>query len=235
MKTYRKTATIVGVLFLACTGATMLSFPFGGSLLEDADYLTKLAGNETSVISGALIEFIWAATCAGIAIALYPILRRYNEALALGSVGFRVIEGVFVLIGTVSMLSLLTLSQDFVRAGAPAASSFQTSAALLLAVRYWSHNVILFLAFSVGALMYYAVLYTSDLIPRWLSGWGFIGAILALAATVYATFTNSFDTGSVHTYLSIPIGVNEIVSAIWLIAKGFNTSAIASVSPEMSG
>lgn len=232
MNTYRKTAIIVGILFLACTGATLLSFPFGGSLLEEADYLSKLAAKETSVITGALIEFIWAGTCAGIAIALYPILRRYNNGLALGSVAFRVIEGVFVLIGTASMLSLLTLSQDFIRAGAPAASSFQTSAALLLAVRYWSHNVILALAFSVGTLMYYAVLYTSNLIPRWLSGWGFLGVILGLVAILYATFTNSFGFESVHTYLSIPIGVNEIVLAIWLIAKGFNTSAIASLYAE---
>lgn len=234
MNTYRKTAIIVGILFIACTGATMLSFPFGGSLLEDADYITKLAGNETSVISGALIEFIWAGTCAGIAIALYPILRRYNNGLALGAVGFRLIEGVFVLIGTASMLSLLTLSQDFIRVGAPVASSYQTSAALLLAVRDWSHNVILFIAFSVGALMYYTVLYTSNLIPRWLSGWGFLGAILGLAATLYAAFTNSFDTGLVHTYLSIPIGVNEIVLAIWLIVKGFNSSVVASLSPQVS-
>jgi hypothetical protein len=233
MNLYRQTAIIAGILFLVCTGATLLSFPFGGSLLGDADYLAKLAGNQTSVISGALIEFIWAATCAGIALASYPILRRYNSGLALASVAFRVIEGVFVLVGTLSMLSLLTLSQDFIRAGAPAVSTFQTSSAVLLAVRDWSHNVISALAFSVGALMYYAVLYSSNLIPRWLSGWGFLGALLGLAATLYAALTNSFDTGSVHTYLNIPVGVSEIMLALWLIAKGFNPSAIASAPSEM--
>ena len=234
MNSYRKTAIIVGILFLVCTAAALLSFPFTGSILEDQDYLTKLTLNETSVTIGALIEFIWAAACAGIAIGLYPLLKKYNGALALGSVGFRVVEGVFVLIGTLSLLSLLTLSQEFIAAGAPGASSFQTSGTLLLALRDWSLNVIGPLAFSLGALMYYVILYKSKLIPRWLSGWGVLGAVLSLAATVLASFTHDFGMESVHTYLHIPIGVNELVLAVWLIAKGFNVSAIASLSAKSS-
>jgi hypothetical protein len=235
MNSYRKTAIIVGILFLVCTAASLLSFPFAGSILKDQDYLTKLTLNETSVTIGALIEFIQAAACAGIAIGLYPLLKKYNGALALGSVGFRVVEGVFVLIGTLSLLSLLTLSQEFIAAGAPGASSFQTSGTLLLALRDWSLNVIGSLAFSLGALMYYVILYKSKLIPRWLSGWGVLGAVLSLAATVLASFTQDFGMESVHTYLNIPIGVNELVLAVWLIAKGFNASAITDLSAKTSG
>jgi hypothetical protein len=222
MNSYRKTAIIVGILFLVCTAATLLSFPFSGSILEDPDYLAKLSNSENMVISGALIEFIWAAACAGIAIGLYPILRRYNGALALGSVGFRLVEGVFVLAGTLSLLALLTLSQEFVGAGAPGVSSFQTTGTLLLAVRDWAHNVVSSIAFSLGALTYYYLLYESKLIPRWLSGWGIIGAVMSLGTTLLASFTHSFDMGSVNTYLNIPIGVNELVLAVWLIAKGFS-------------
>jgi len=232
MNTYRKTAIIVGILFLVCTAASILSFPFTGSIREDQDYLTKLTLNETSVTIGALIEFIWAAAGAGIAIGLYPLLKKHNGALALGSVCFRVVEGVFVLIGTLSLLSLLTLSQEFIAAGAPGASSFQTSGTLLLALRDWQLHVISGLAFSLGALMYSVILYKSKLIPRWLSGWGVLGAILSLAATVLASFTQDFGMESIHTYLSIPIGVNELVFAVWLIVKGFNPSAIASLSAK---
>jgi Domain of unknown function (DUF4386) len=180
------------------------------------------------VITGALIEFIQAAAAAGIAIGLYSILKKYNGALALGAVGFRVVEGVFVLIGTLSLLSLLTLSQEFIAVGAPGASSFQTSGTLLLAVRDWSGNVISALAFGLGALMYYVILYKSNLIPRWLSGWGVLGTVLGLAATVLASFTHDFSMGSVNTLLNIPIGLQEMVFAVWLIAKGFNASAITS-------
>jgi hypothetical protein len=228
MNTYRKTAIIVGILFLVCSAAALLSFPFFGPILEGKDYLSKLFDSKNMVITGALIEFIQAAAAAGIAIGLYSILKKYNGALALGAVGFRVVEGVFVFIGTLSLLSLLTLSQEFIAVGAPGASSFQTSGTLLLAVRDWSGNVISALAFGLGALMYYVILYKSNLIPRWLSGWGVLGTVLGLAATVLASFTHDFSMGSVNTLLNIPIGLQEMVFAVWLIAKGFNASAITS-------
>jgi len=231
MNTYRRTAITVGILFIACTVTSILG-PSLASLINTPDYLNQLAGNPNQIILAALLEFIWAATGAGIAIGLYPLLKKYNGVLALGSVGFRVVEGVFVLIGTLGLLSLLTLSQEFIAAGAPGASSFQTSGTLLLALRDWQLHVISGLAFSLGALMYYVILYKSKLIPRWLSGWGVLGAVLSLAATVLASFARDFGMESVHTYLSIPIGVNELVFAVWLIVKGFNPSAIASLSAK---
>jgi hypothetical protein len=234
MNTYRKTAIIVGILFLVCSAAALLSFPFFGPILEGKDYLSKLFESEKMVITGALLEFIQAAAAAGIAIGLYPILKKYNGALALGAVGFRVVEGVFVLIGTLSLLSLLTLSQEFIAAGAPGASSFQTSGSLLLAVRDWSGNVISALAFNLGALMYYVILYKSKLIPRWLSGWGILGAVLGLTATLLGSFNHDFSMNSVNTYLNVPIGLQEMVFAVWLIAKGFNRNALAALSTKTS-
>ena len=231
MNTYRKNAIIAGILFLVCSAAALLSFPFFGPILEGKDYLAKLFNSENMVITGALIEFIQAASAAGIAITLYPILKKHNGALAIGAVCFRVIECVFVLIGTLSLLSLLTLSQEFIAAGAPAASSFQTSGTLLLAVQYWSGNLISALAFGLGALMYYVILFQSKLIPRWLSGWGVLGIIMGLAATVLGSFTHDFSMESVNTFLNIPIGLQEMVFAVWLIVKGFNTSAIQGEEP----
>ena len=234
MNSYRKTAIIVGILFLVCTAASLLSFPFFGPILDGKDYLSKLFDSENMVITGALIEFIQAAAAAGIAIGLYPLLKKYNGALALGAVGFRVVECVFVLIGTLSLLSLLTLSQEFIAAGAPGASSFQTSGTLLLAVRDWSGNVISALAMCLGALMYYVILYKSKLIPRWLSGWGVLGIVMGLAATVLGSFTHDFSLGSVNTLLNVPIGLQEMVFAVWLIVKGFNASAITDLSAKSS-
>ena len=234
MNSYRKNAIVVGILFIACTVTSILGGSLASSILNTPDYLNQLAGNPNQTTIAALLEFIWAATGAGIAIGLYPLLKKYNGALALGSVCFRIIENVFVLIGTLSLLSLLTLSQEFIAAGAPGASSFQTSGTLLLAVRDWQFHVISGLAFSLGTLMYYVILYKSKLIPRWLSGWGVLGAVLSLAATVVGSFTHDFGMASVNTYLSAPIGLQEMVFAVWLIAKGFNASAITDLSAKSS-
>ena len=99
---------------------------------------------------------------------------------------------------------------------------------MLLAVRDWAHGFIAFLPFALGALMYYYLLYRSRLVPRWLSGWGLVGAGLCLVATVYAGFTQEFGFSSVNTVLNIPIGVQEMVLAVWLIVKGFNPSPVTS-------
>ena len=226
MNSYRKNAIIAGVLLIACTAATILSITFLSPILDAPDFLTKLNENDILVIIGAIIEFIWAATAMGIAIWLYPILKKYNEALALGSVGFRIVEGVFVLVATLSLLSLLTLSQEFVRAGTSDVSAFPTIGTLLLAIRDWAHNGIVLIAFCLGALFYYYVFYQSKLIPRWLSGWGFLGAALSLAVTLYSLFKPSFVLSWIHTLFNAPIALQEMVLAIWLIVKGFNPSAI---------
>lgn len=224
MNTYRTNAVIAGILFIVCTGATLLSYPFGGTYLTGTDYLARLAAHDTAVIFGAVIEFIWAASCAGIALALYPVLKRRNSALALGAVGFRFVEAVFVLTGTLSLLALLTLGRE----AAAGTVSYASAGTLLLAVRDWSQNVMLALPFTLGAFLYYLVLWSGNLVPRWLSGWGLGAIVLSFAATLIAAFTNGFDD-SLHTYLNVPIGLNELVLAVWLIAKGFDRSAVAAL------
>jgi hypothetical protein len=225
----RKTAIIVGVLLIACTAATILSMTLLNPVLDDPEYLTRLAGNGNLAIVGAILEFIWAATAMGIAIWLYPILRKHNEALTLGSVVFRVVEGVFVFVGTLGLLSLLTLSREFMKSGMTEASSFHAMGLTLLAVRHWTLDGIVLIAFCVGALLYYWVFYKSKLIPRWLSGWGFLGAALSLAVSVYSLFNPDFVVSWVHTLFNAPIAFQEMVFAVWLIVKGFNPGSVQQV------
>ncbi len=223
---YRGNAIAVGVLFIACSAASILSIVPLGSMLDSPVDLARLAANDNRVVLTALIEFVWAATAAGIAIALYPVVRRQNRALALGSVAARTVEGVLVLVGTLSLLVLLTLSQDYVAAGSPPSSSWPASTDTLLAVREWVHGFLMSLSFLLGALLYYYLLYRSRLIPRWLSGWGLVAVVLSLVATVYAGFTQEFGFTTVNNVLNIPIGVQEMVLAVWLIVKGFNQPAV---------
>lgn len=232
MNANRKTAIVVGVLFLlGFAGA--FGPVFVKPILDDPSYLIKIFENKDQVMVGALFQLVMAFACAGIAIGLYPILKKHNETLALGAVGFRIIENVFQIVAALGLLSLLTLSQESVKAGALAASSFQTVGAVLLAVNFWAPLVLAQIGFGLGALMYYYIFYQSKLIPRWLSGWGIVAIILHLTS-VFLTMVTQIDpfSGSPTLLLNIPIGLQELTLAAWLIAKGFNPSAIASLSAK---
>ena len=140
----------------------------------------------------------------------------------------RTVEGMLVLVGSLSLLALLTLGQESAGAGPAAASSSQAVGDTLLAVRDWVHGFLMLLSFAIGALMYYYLLYRSRLVPRWLSGWGLIGAALLVGSTVYSGFVQAFGFTTVNNILNIPIGLQEMALAVWLIVKGFNPRAIAS-------
>jgi hypothetical protein len=232
MNTYRKTAISVGVLFIAATVIGVLGNAiFLKPILDATDYLIKISANENQVIIGGLLVLLSAFACAGIAIWLYPILKRHHEALALGSVGFRIVEGMLYILGVVGLLSLLALSQEYVKAGASNAPVFQVSGTILLAIKEWAGQLGV-IAFTMGALMYYYVFYQSKLVPRWLSGWGFLAAALSLATALLGIFGQIIPMSTVFILLQLPIAVQEMVLAVWLIVKGFNPSAVASLSAK---
>jgi len=231
MDSDRKTARVAGALFITATIASLLSSGFLNPILNSSDYLLKIFANQDRVVVGASFQLVAAFASAGIAISLYPVLRRHGEGFALGSVGFRIIEGMLYVVVAIDALLLLTLSQQFARAGAPLSSYFQSSGGLLLALRDRA-GLAGVLAFYVGALMYYRVFYQSKLIPRWLSGWGLGGAALGLVAGLLVLFRATGYMSTTQVILNIPIGVQEMVLAVWLIVKGFNSSAIGSRSVE---
>lgn len=226
--TCRKTAISVGVLFIVATVLNVLgNRQFLDPLLDAPDYLTKISANENQVIIGGLLILVSVFACAGIAIGLYPVLRKHNEALALASVGFRVMESLLYIVGVVSLLALLTLSQEYAKTGASNASSFQISGTLILAVKDWAGPLGV-IAFTIGGLMYYSVFFQSRLIPRWLSGWGILGVASSLAAILLTIFGQMIPFSTVFILMQLPIGLQEMVLAVWLIAKGFYPSAVTS-------
>lgn len=229
--TNRKSAVIVGMLFiLGFAGA------FGPvavkPILDDPMYLARISENQNTVMMGVLAQLIMALACAGIAIGLYPILKKQNESLALGAVGFRMIENIFQIVAALALLSLLTLSQESVKADALAKSAFQAAGASLHAIHFWSALVLAHFGFCLGALMYYYVFYRSSLIPRWLSVWGMVGILLHLTGALITMFTQVDPFSTSTSLLSIPIGLNELTLAGWLIVKGFNPSVVASLTAK---
>ena len=225
MNSNKKTARIVGVLFITATVAVALSLVFLATLF-DPDYLVNGAANENQILLGVLLLLIGAFAIAMIPVLMFPIFKGHNEALALGYVVFRVLEAVVLIVGSLILLSQLTLSQEYVEAGAPDASSFQTLGTLLQGAFDWTH-VPADYAFGLGSLILSYLLYQSRLVPRWLSVWGLIGATLVLAAGLLGMFGLISPFSTIAVLTNLPIALFEMVLAVWLIIKGFNSSAIA--------
>ena len=232
MNSNRKTAVIVGVLFITATVAGVLGGMLGFAFTAPSnapDYFTNISANVNQLTTSGLFILIMGFAAAGIGIMMYPVLRKHNEALAFGFATFRIIEGVLFSVSVVSLLSILTLSKEFVKAGTADVSYFQTFGTLLQQGQYWAYHVGT-ISFGLAAAMFYYLLYQSKLIPRWLSGWGLIGVPLWLAVSLLIMFGSI--TESLEIFFYLPIASNEMVLAVWLIVKGFNPSASASGSAK---
>jgi len=190
------------------------------SILGSPDYLSLISASRAQVVLGVLLSFANGLAYVGIAVLLFPILRPRFESLALAYVGFRVVEFITQILADVSPLALLTLAENTNQTGA-----VQGLGALLLAERFWAFQM-LNLIFSLSAVLLYAMLLRSRLIPGFMSIWGLIAAALVLLNTVLGWFSPDLG-GSLGMITGLPMLLNEVFLGIWLIVRGFSPSAIA--------
>ena len=151
---YRKNAVITGVVLII---ATLMGPILATPLLPDltgTDYLTRVSAHPIQAAAGVLLSIIGYLACAGIAVVMYPVLKKWNAGMALGSVVFRTIETVFYMVGLMSLMSLLTLGQQFTTAAAADRTSLQAIGNLLESIRDHAALLAVF-AFCLGAFMYY--------------------------------------------------------------------------------
>jgi hypothetical protein len=235
MNTNRKTAVIVGILFIIGTVSGILSVVFTAPIMTGSTYPINISASETQWIIGTLLILLMGFSLAMIPVMLYPIFKKHNEVLALGAVLFRgVLEAVLYTASVISMLLLLNVSEIFGKTGVTGASNFQTLGSMLTAAGDWI-SIILSFVFCIGGLLIYTLFYQTRLIPRWLSGWGVIGAVLYFVANLVSMFSPLHIAPSIESgigLLLVPLAIQEMVFAVWLIVKGFNPSAIAALSAK---
>lgn len=228
--TGRRTAILVGMLFIIGTGSGILAGALTAPISGGATYPLTVAASETQWIIGTLFVLLMGLSLSMVPVLLYPILSQHNQVLAFGSVLFR---GVFEAVGetllVISMLLLLTVSALNGKTGAADATQLQTLGALLIAAGHWIQNIN-GVVFSVGTLMIFTVFYQTRLIPRWLSGWGLLGAVLYAIAKLVSMVSAPHmapDIGVGIGLLLVPTALQEMVFAVWMLVKGFNSPASA--------
>ena len=209
----RKAAVWIGVLYIIGTVGMVVSVIVTNAILSGPDDLAQVAAQPDQVAVGALLLLVAGFALALVPVVFWPVGKRYNETLAMGYVVFRgAIETVLYIVGAVCWLLLIALSKE--PDGGPLASFVRTTETVI-----WDQ--LLAIPFVLGALMFYVLLYQSRLVPRWLSVWGLGGAALYIVAPLGSMFELSLG------FFMAPLAVQEMVMAVWLIGKGFNTSAIA--------
>ncbi len=225
-KTTMTTARVVGVLFLVATASYIAGTQLIESVLSAPDYLAGVHADRIRVVAGALLVLVDAAAVVGIAVAMFPILKRRHESFALGYVGFRVIEAALLVVGVLGPLSLIALSQDYLAAGAPAASYFVTLGAMAAKINYWAYQMAMVLLGVCGLIFCY-LLSQSKLVPRSLAILGLVGYPLLSMGAVLDMIGQVDTLQGTGMLLLVPGGLFELLLPLWLIAKGFDSSAIA--------
>ncbi|KEQ27580.1 DUF4386 domain-containing protein [Paenibacillus tyrfis] len=219
MDANRRSAVIVGVLFLIATASYISGNAMIESIMSAPDYLKDVYSKKDQVILGVLLELINSVAVVGIAIVLFPILKKHNEKIALGYIGFRVIEAMLLIVGTIGPLVLIRVSQEYIQAGAPAHSSFHTVGALAAEGSFLVFQLAM-IVLGLYSLLFCTLLYRTKLIPRFLSVLGLIG-YASLSASAIAELM-----GHNGMVLYAPGALFEIMMPLWLIVKGFDASRI---------
>jgi Domain of unknown function (DUF4386) len=217
MDALRRTALVAGVLYLI-TFVSIPTFALYGPVREP-DYIVG-SGPDTGVFVGGILEMVVALACIGTAIVLYPVVKRQNEAAALGFVGVRVLEAATIVACIVPLLAIVTLRQA--GAGADALVTGQA----LIAMRDWTFLLGQGLLPAVNALLLGSLLYQSRLVPRILPLLGFIGAPLLVASAAAILFGLWEQTSAPAAIAALPIALWEFSLGVWLVVKGFKPAPI---------
>lgn len=225
MNTDKTAARIVGVLMLTATATFMLGSGILESILTTPDYLATVYQNQDQVIIGVLLEYVDAIAVVGIGVVIFSVLKRHSETIALGYASTRIIEAAILIVSGISLLSLIPLSQEYVEMGAPDASYFQTIGDSFVSGSNMAFQIAM-IVLAVGSLPFCYLLFRSNLVPKAISVLGFIGYIALLASGLM-----EISGYSIGMILFLPGALFEVIFPIWLIVKGFNSSA-GTVKPQ---
>jgi len=229
MNLLKNNIKLAGLLIILGMVAGILSI---ASSVDSPEYLTESAVNTTQVSIAALFQFILSLTYVGFAILLYPIVKKYSQELALGFLSFRIIAGIVLIVGTIILLSIPVLSQEFVKSTLENQIVLEAFGNVLKITRDYINHIFMVFTIGIANIMLYILFLKTKLIPKWLSVWGISGTILSILASMLLLF-NIVDVITVeYLVLNAPTGFFEITLGFWLILKGFNNLLNSSYSYE---
>jgi hypothetical protein len=219
----KRNTTITGLFFIAATTFAVIGLLLYNPLLNYADYLNRGATNATTIILGAISELMLILANTGTALMLYPYLRLYSKHLGLAYFCFRLLEVVFISIGIISMLGLLSLSIDYTSNFQNAdLKTYQTVGSLLKAIHDWTFIIGPHFILGINTFVYSFVFFKTKMVPHKLALLGLIGAVLVFTVGNLEMLNVLPQFSVTAILLVLPISLYEMILAGWLIKRGLN-------------
>ena len=221
MKSNKNIGRFVGLLFLLifATGIIVYQVLQGPILFSDA-FLTITSENSTKIIISTLLLFLSGATSIIIATILLPIFKKYNITLAFLYLAFTILSFIAIFIDNINVLSLLELSNEYIKNGSNTSSVFFELGSLFNKKHWWSHYLSLLISCFPVFVLYYT-LYISKLVPKILSIVG-IGAVIFMFIQILSSILGQ----GISMNMLLPIGLIQLIFPLWLIFKGFNSPSL---------
>jgi len=219
----RRTALIAGLLYLL----TFISIPIlalYGPVTNHTDWILG-TGTDTGVLIGSVLELIVALAGIGTAVVLFPVVRRQNEAAALGLAATRILEAGIIFAGVFSLLSAVTLRQDVGGATGADATALVATGRSLVAFHDWTFLLGQGLMPVLNALLLGSLMLRSGLVPRIIPTIGLIGAPILLASVLATLFGVIEQVSTISGLATLPIFVWELSLGLYLTFKGFKSTA----------
>jgi Domain of unknown function (DUF4386) len=217
----RKVALAGGVAYLITFAASLPQLKLFADVIDDPTGYISGPRSNTALLWGSWFEVITAVACVGTAVALYPVTRRVSRTAAIGFVTSRVVEATLILVGVMSLLSVVTLQDQFTGATGAQAEALGVTGEALVAMRQWTFLLGPGLIAGINALFLGTALYRGRLVPRIIPTIGLVGAPIILLSATATIFGGWAQTSSVGALCALPIAVWEFSLGVWLVVKGF--------------
>src|SRR5215212_9877730 len=223
MHTYRTTARVVGIVYVAGLVIGIGGMILIQSILGAPDHLSAVSASSMLLAIGAVLWLMPAAGDAAHGVLMFPILKQQqSERIAFGYLGFRIVNAVFVAVMVLFILLQIPVASEYIKAAGSDASFLQALSSVFMQGQLYAYNF--GMAFvGIASLMLCYTLYRAKLVPRILAVWGLVGYAIILCGSVLEVL--GFNLLTIH---AIPGGLWEMFIGVWLIVKGFNPSAFVS-------
>lgn len=228
MNTYRTTARVVGVVYLAGFVVGIVGIGLIQSILGAPNPLSTISANSMLLAFGAILWLMAVVGDAAHGVLMFPVLKPHNERIAVGYLAARIVDAVFIAVMVLFVLIQIPLGSEYLKAAAPDASYLQALSTVFAQAQLYAYEIGMITLGLSGLMLCYA-LYRAKLVPRWLAVWGLVGYAIIFCGMVSAVMGSGLGDIS-----SIPGGLWELFIGVWLIVKGFNTSAFVSQATRTS-